>query len=137
MTPIAAAQSQASLFLVEDDASFRETFADVAGLRGSAVSWAATGEEAERKLCELRPSVIISDVLLPDIHGLELCRRIRRMPALKKTPIVLISASALYNDPRDRAEGFLAGASVFLSKSISAERFWKEIDGLLTDQRSS
>jgi len=59
------------------------------------------------------------------------------MPAFKETPIVLISASAQYNDPRDRAEGFLAGASLFLSKSVSADRFWKEIDHLLLNPLES
>lgn len=120
-----------SIYLIEDDPHFRETFLDVMSLRGVEAHSAASGAQALRELETLRPAVIIVDVRLPDVHGFDLCRLIRRMEDFSKTPIILISASFRYNDPRDQVEGLLAGASVFLSKPITMENLWSEIDGLL------
>ena len=53
------------------------------------------------------------------------------MQELKNVPIVLISASSRYNDPRDRVEGLLAGAAAFLPKPITIEDLWAEICGVL------
>ncbi len=123
--------SEVSIYIIEDDARFRETFIDVMALRGVEVQGAGSGEEGLRALRERKPAVIIVDVQLPDIHGFDLCKRIKRMEAFKKTPVILISASTHYNDPRDRVEGLLAGASLFLPKPITMERLWGEIEGLL------
>lgn len=120
-----------SIFIVEDDAHFRETFIDVMSLRGVEVQGAGSGEEGLRALKDCRPSVIILDVQLPDIHGFDLCRRIKRLEAFKKTPIIFISASTQYNDPRDSVEGLLAGAALFVPKPITMERLWGEIEQLL------
>lgn len=120
-----------SLFIIEDDSHFRETFIDAMELRGVVVQGAGSGFEGLSALQHLRPDAIILDVKLPDLHGFELCRRIRRMDSLKSTPILFVSASAAYNDPRDRVEGLLSGAAVFLPKPISVDKLWSEIAALL------
>ncbi|MEK7858963.1 MAG: response regulator [Elusimicrobiota bacterium] len=128
--------AELSIFIVEDDLLFRETFIDVMSLRGISVAGAGSAAEAMRTLSAglVVPSVIILDVKLPDVHGFELCRRIKRQEAFKKTPVIFVSASARYNDPRDRVEGFLAGAALFLSKPITMERLWAEIEGVLKNR---
>lgn len=123
--------AELSLFIVEDDPHFRETFIDVMALRGVPVQGAGSGTEGLAALREARPSAIILDVQLPDIHGFDLCRRIKRMEAFKKTPIVFLSASTQYSDARDRAEGLLAGAAAFLAKPVTMEQLWEEIQELL------
>lgn len=123
--------AEISIFIIEDDPHFRETFIDVMSLRGVEVQAAATGEEGLKALREFKPSVIILDVQLPDIHGFDLCRRIKRTEASKKIPVILITASTHYNDPRDRVEGLLAGASLFLAKPVTMEKLWAEIEYLL------
>jgi DNA-binding response OmpR family regulator len=124
-------QTAVSLFIVEDDPHFRETFIDAMELRGVSVQGAGTGFEALSALQTARPSLIVLDVKLPDLHGFELCKRLKRMDAFKKTPIIFVSASAAYNDPRDRAEGLLSGAAAFLAKPISVDAIWSEISALL------
>ena len=120
-----------SLFIIEDDPLFRETFVDAMALRGVDVQVAGSGCEGLHALQQLRPAAIVLDVKLPDIHGFDLCRRIKRMDAFKKTPIIFVSASTQYNDARDRAEGLMAGAAAFLPKPISVENLWSEIEPLL------
>jgi CheY-like chemotaxis protein len=65
------------------------------------------------------------------VHGFELCRIIKRHEDFRRTPIILLSASAMYNDPRDRAEGLLAGATMFLPKPITMDKLWAEISDLI------
>ena len=100
-------------------------------LRGVPAQGAGSGFEGLAALREQRPSVIVLDVQLPDMHGFELCRRIKHQEAFRNTPVILLSASTQYSDPRDRVEGLLSGASAFLSKPITMERLWVEIDALL------
>lgn len=129
--------AELSFFIVEDDPHFRETFIDVMALRGVPVSAAGSGAEGLAALRESAaarqpaPSVIILDVQLPDIHGFDLCRKIKRLEAFKKTPVMFLSASTQYSDARDRVEGLLAGASAFLSKPITMEKLWSEIESVL------
>lgn len=128
--------AQISIFIVEDDAHFRETFMDVMAMRGVEVQGAGSGEEAVRALRTLRPDVILLDVQLPDSNGIELCQRIKRQEAFRDTPVILISAAARYSDPRDRVEGLLAKAALFLPKPISMEKLWGEIEHLLKGRLS-
>ena len=120
-----------SMFIIEDDAKFRETFIDVMQLRGIEAKGASTGAEGLRALQGLQPSVIVLDVQLPDVHGFDLCRRIKRIEAFKNTPVIFLSAATQYSDKRDRAEGMQAGADLFLPKPITMDRLWGEIDKLL------
>jgi DNA-binding response OmpR family regulator len=123
--------AEMSLFIIEDDHHFRETLIDVMSLRGVTVTGAATATEGLRALRGQNPAVIILDVQLPDVNGLDVARVIKRTEAFKNTPIVLLSASTTYSDPRDQVEGLLAGASVFLSKPITMEKLWAEIEELV------
>ena len=128
--------AEMSLFIVEDDLHFRETFIDAMSLRGITVKGAGSGLEGLAALRGFKPSIIVLDVQLPDIQGFDLCRRIKRIEALRKTPVIFLSASTQYNDPRDRVEGLLAGASLFLPKPITMEKLWAEIESLI-EARSS
>lgn len=123
------------MFIVEDDDHFRETFIDVMSLKGVEVSGARNGDEAIKALKQNKPCIIIMDINLPDVHGFDLCRKVKRLENQKDTPIIFVSASTKYSDPRDRAEGIQAGASQFLPKPISVERLWSAIESVLTSVR--
>lgn len=125
------------MFIVEDDDHFRETFIDVMSLKGVEVTGARNGDEAIKALKQSHPSVIIMDVQLPDVHGFDLCRRVKRLEGYQDTPIIFVSASTQYADPRDRAEGLLAGASQFLPKPITVEKLWSEIEGVMRSRRQN
>ncbi len=119
------------MFIIEDDDHFRETFIDVMSLRGIEVTGARTGDEAIKALRQSQPSIIIMDVQLPDVHGFDLCRKVKRLENQKDTPVIFVSASTRYADPRDRIEGLLAGADQFLPKPITVEKLWGEIELVL------
>ncbi|MBI4372082.1 MAG: response regulator [Elusimicrobia bacterium] len=125
------------MFIVEDDDHFRETFIDVMALKGVSVSGARSGDEAIRALKRSRPALIIMDIQLPDVHGFELCRRVKSLDGYQDTPVIFVSACAQYEDAAGRAEGFQAGASQFLSKPVAVERLCSEIDRVLAGRRPS
>jgi two-component system phosphate regulon response regulator PhoB len=82
---------------------------------GLSVTALASGQHALETARRERPALIVLDIMLPNVCGLDLCEQIRRDPELAETPVILMSARI---SPRDRANAELAGASLFLPKPI-------------------
>lgn len=120
-----------SLLIVEDDEHFRESFVDAMALKGVKADGARCGLDAIDRLKRHTPTVIVIDAQLPDLHGFDLCRMIKKTERLKDVPVVFLSASSSYNDPRDRAEGLLVGGAAFFSKPITLEKLWAAIEPLV------
>lgn len=80
--------------------------------------FATTGSEALSQAKATNPDVILLDVMLPNVNGFEICRRLRADPVLAEVPIIMITAL----DASDaRLQGFQAGADEFISKPFSIE----------------
>ncbi|MEL7361637.1 MAG: ATP-binding protein, partial [Bacteroidota bacterium] len=104
-----------TLLLVEDHAALRDFLAR-ALTETYAVHPAADGAEALALAKSLRPDLIVSDVMMPNLDGLALTAALRTDEALRATPIVLLTARA---DAADRVAGLDAGADVYLAKPFS------------------
>jgi DNA-binding response OmpR family regulator len=119
------------LLIVDDDKNFIETLKDGLKLKNvdAEVRVAASAREALDALAAAVPSLIILDIQLPDMHGVEFLRVIRESEKLKKVPVIFISAR--YTEPADRSEAMLAGAGAFFSKPVDIEELWKELKYLL------
>src|SRR5512140_3483392 len=76
------------------------------------------GLEGLRKARQSRPDLVISDVRMPEMNGFELCAALRADPALRATPVVLLTA---LSDAASREQGLLVGASAFLTKPVTVE----------------
>ncbi len=83
---------------------------------GFEVEQACDGVEAVHLASKQVPDLIILDVMMPRMDGLEACRRMREHPALKSTPIVMLTARSEEND---HVEGLDVGADIYLTKPIS------------------
>jgi len=77
---------------------------------------------------ELEPELIFLDVNLPDLIGLEVCRRLRRHPRLAGSSIVMLTAAA---QQEDISRGLAAGATQYLTKPFSPVRLLSLVEGLL------
>jgi DNA-binding response OmpR family regulator len=119
------------ILIVDDDKNFIDTLEDGLKLKNveAEITVAKSAREALDELAEAVPSVIILDIQLPDMHGVEFLRVIRESARLKKVPVVFISAK--YTEPADRSEAMLAGAGAFFSKPIDIDELWKEMKYLL------
>jgi len=79
------------------------------------VATAMSGEAALEKVVQSRPDIVLLDVMMPDMDGYEVCRRIRQNEKTAQLPVIMISA---LDKPGDREMGLAAGANDFLSKPI-------------------
>jgi DNA-binding response OmpR family regulator len=89
---------------------------------------AADGRTALSMAEALRPGLVLLDVQLPDVNGLEVCRRLRKHPGLAATKVVMLSAAAQQDDV---ARGFTAGATGYLTKPFSPVRLLSLVERLL------
>ena len=89
---------------------------------------APDGATALLLAAELEPELIFLDVNLPDLSGLDVCRRLRREPRLAGVRIVMLTAAAQQDDI---SRGLAAGASQYLTKPFSPVRLLSLVEGLL------
>jgi two-component system, OmpR family, phosphate regulon response regulator PhoB len=89
---------------------------------------APDGATALLLAAELEPELVLLDVNLPDMSGLEVCRRLRREPKLTGVPIVMLTAAAQQDDI---TRGLRAGASQYLTKPFSPVRLLSIVEALL------
>ncbi|HHN66876.1 MAG TPA: response regulator, partial [Thermopetrobacter sp.] len=86
------------------------------------------GREALEKVRRVKPDIVLLDVMMPDINGIEVCHRMKADPALAHIPIIMITA---LDAPEDRLRGLKAGADDFLSKPINDTDLFVRIRALL------
>lgn len=89
---------------------------------------ATSGAEALEVAAEAHPDLILLDVHLPDLSGLEVCRRLRREPALAGGRIVMLTAAA---QREDVSRGLAAGADEYLTKPFSPVRLLALVESLV------
>lgn len=115
-----------------------EDHSDVAHLIGAAlypgytVHYAYDGEQGLARAKELIPDLIITDVKMPLMDGLELCRRVRATRALRHIPLLMLSART---SGQDRIRGIEAGADVYMVKPFAADEIKIIVDKLLENRK--
>src|SRR5262249_8538609 len=77
------------------------------------VKFAQSGAEALRIAERFQPGIILLDVMMPDMDGLQACRLLRSIPGLSDSAIIMVSAKAM---PSEQAAGFRAGANDYITK---------------------
>ncbi len=98
------------VLVVEDEESYRQALVSGLGREGFAVEVATDGAEALRTFTERPPDIVLLDILLPGMRGIEVCRRMREV---SRVPIVLVSA---VDAELDVVLGFELGASGYVTK---------------------
>ncbi|RKZ17773.1 hypothetical protein DRQ53_02555 [bacterium] len=118
--------------LVVDDESYIVDILDftLAG-EGWEVITASNGEDALRTLLKTNPDLVILDVMMPRIDGIEVCRAIKAREESADTPVILLSAK---DREKDRENGMEAGADLYLTKPFSPGRLVEEIRNLMNPQ---
>jgi two-component system phosphate regulon response regulator PhoB len=114
--------------VVEDEADLAELVAFNLKQGGYTASIANDGEQALAEVKRKRPDLIILDLMLPDISGTEVCRRVRSDAATKSVPIVMLTARA---EEIDRVLGFEVGADDYVVKPFSPRELVLRISAVL------
>jgi PAS domain S-box-containing protein len=101
------------MLIVDDDQKVSQLLVDLLEQAGYEVMSASNGEKALELIPSFQPEVVISDVVMPVIDGIELCRQIKRGPSTTHIPVLLISG--LRDTSADSMEGLTAGADDYLA----------------------
>lgn len=107
--------SQALILVVDDNQTGRDVVATYLRSRGYRVEVAANGYEAIAQATRLAPSLILMDIQMPDMDGIEAMKRLRANPTLAQVPIIALTALAMQGD-RERC--LEAGADCYVSKPV-------------------
>jgi CheY-like chemotaxis protein len=117
-----------SVLIVDDDPSIRKlvatTLEDVAGFE---LVEAADGDEALELAREEAPAIVLLDIDMPGIDGLEACRRLRAQPQTAEATVVMLTAAAGEEAERAAEE---AGADLFITKPFSPLELLRLVDDL-------
>jgi len=123
-----------NVLIVEDSPTMRALL--VSALEGLArplkVTEVGSGFEALRRLPRERFDLIVTDVNMPDINGLELVSFVRRNPAYARVPLVIVSTEG---SERDRDKGLALGADAYLVKPFEPDELQRIVEALLDRDR--
>ena len=116
------------ILVVDDTPRNVKLLADLLGVKGYDVVIACSGREALVQLETAQPDLVLLDVVMPEMSGYEVCRKIRENPATQMLPVVMVTAL----DPaEERVKGIEAGADDFLTKPINQAELLARVKSLL------
>ena len=125
------AEEQKTVIVVEDEPDAAELFAEMMRVSGFRVLKTFSSTPAIKMIANELPEVVILDIMMPEVSGLEVLRFMRREPKLKNTPVIVVSARSM---PSDIREGLEAGATVYLTKPVGYLDLKKAVDQVLQQQ---
>jgi DNA-binding response OmpR family regulator len=114
-----------TILVVEDEISLQETLAYNLKKQGYSVHTASTGGQALKSARELKPDLILLDIMLPEMDGFEVCRTLRQE---MNTPILMLTAR---DDEIDRVVGLEVGADDYLTKPFSMRELMARVKAML------
>jgi DNA-binding response OmpR family regulator len=116
------------ILVVDDDRDVAQSIELSLRRRGYRVTLAHSGVEALKTLRRYRPDIVILDILMPGMSGLEVCRHLRTDPNTVGLPIIFLTARG---QEQDRIDGLRAGADDYLSKPFSLEELILRVKAVL------
>ena len=118
----------ARILIVEDEESLTLLLRYNLEKEGYAVEAVARGDEAEIRLKERAPDLVLLDWMLPGVSGIELCRRLRARPETKSLPIIMLTARG---EEFDRIRGLATGADDYVVKPFSVPELMARVKAAL------
>lgn len=123
-----AAPTRAKILVVDDEAAIREYETCLLSELGHEVVAAADGMEALRLARERQPHLVLLDIMMPELSGIEVCRQLRADPRTRDVRIIVVSA---VDAKRALEESIIAGADDFLAKPINALELMVRVRSML------
>jgi len=116
-----------SILIVDDSATDRQFLSDLLASNGYQVTTAQNADEALAKAKELRPDLVLMDVVMPGQSGFQATRTLSRDEATKKIPIIICTSKG---QDTDKAWGIKQGARDYIVKPVSAPELLAKISAL-------
>jgi len=118
--------------IVDDEPEVHAVLGKMLAREGYAISSAYNAEEAFEKVKAARPDLIILDIMMPKISGIEVCNRLKGDPETKDILILIVSAR---DAQADRIEGLTHGADDYVSKPFLLRSLVRKIEHMLQKRR--
>ena len=122
------AQRNLKIFVVEDDENIREIVVYALKSAGFEATGYETGEEFMKSLDAGLPSLVLLDIMLPEVDGLTILKSLRNMNRTKKLPVILLTAK---NSEYDKVKGLDIGADDYISKPFGVMELISRINAVL------
>ncbi len=130
--PGAAPAAAPRILVVEDEAALSLLLTYNLEAEGFAVERVERGDEAELRLLESPPDLVILDWMLPGVSGLEICRRMRARESTRTLPVIMLTARG---DESERVRGLTIGADDYIVKPFSVPELMARVRALLRRSR--
>lgn len=121
-----------SVLVVEDSPTQRAMLQHMLEEHGYAVRIAADGAEAIKSIHAAPPALVLADIVMPEINGYDLCRRIKRDDQLKDIPVILLTA---LDNPRDVIAGLECGADNFIIKPFDQDYLLSRLEYIISNRK--
>jgi len=116
------------VLIIEDDPDISDYLFETLSLSGYDACQAYDGIEGLSKIEQFKPNLLLLDIMMPKLNGIEVCRRIRANSDLRSLRIIFITAK---NSLEEKLEGFEAGANDFIVKPFSSSELLARIEAHL------
>ncbi len=122
------------VLIVEDEESLLKLETILLTVKGYEVTGAINGNDALEKLAAAKFDLVLLDIMLPDVDGFEVCRRIRCNPTTSEIPVVMLTAR---KSPEDQERGLACGANAYLTKPFKSAMIIELIDSLVYGSKAA
>lgn len=120
-----------TVLIIEDEEDAAELFAEMMRVSGFRVVKTSSSAPALTLMTTEKPDVVLLDIMMPGVSGIDILRQMRRDPALADIPVVVVSAKSM---PTDIKHGMEAGASTYLTKPVGFLDLKEAVDRALGGQ---
>ncbi|MBI5296253.1 MAG: response regulator [Chloroflexi bacterium] len=118
----------AKILIVDDDRETTNLLEKIVMMKGHQPASVNNSVKAVEQAHAVQPDIILMDILMPEINGIQLCKIFKAIPELKHIPIIIVSA---LNDAGSQRDTLNAGAADFLSKPVNPEVLAEKILNLV------
>jgi len=124
--------SERRILIVDDSAVFRMSMKKILASMNAEIILAQDGQEGLDLALKEKFDIVVSDIEMPKINGIELCRSLKRAASTQGTPVVMVST---FDSESDVDKGFQAGASAYLSKYEIQDRLLETVENVLSKSK--
>lgn len=121
-------ETEATVVYVDDDPSNRLIMEDLINARGYRCVLFESGQQCLNNVLEHEPHIILMDVMMPGMSGLETCINLRHIESLQNVPVIFLSSN---NELEDRLQGYTAGGDDYIGKPFENEEVLAKIDSAI------
>jgi len=118
------------ILVAEDERDIRELISFTLRFAGFEIETAMNGVQAVEKAAQIKPDLILLDVRMPKMTGYEACRVLRKMPEMRKIPIVFLSAKGQESEIN---EGLDTGATEYILKPFAPDELIQQVKRILAE----